>query len=66
MLKQKGINVNSKDDEGRTLLALSLANITLESVDLVSHLLKEENEADPNSQDAKGRAPLYHLVQGMV
>lgn len=59
------VNVNSKDDEGRTLLALSMSNINADSISLVEDLLKQKNAADVNSQDAKGCTPLYHLVESM-
>ena len=43
------VNVNTKDDEGRTLLALTMSTINLDSVALVNDLLKQKSAADVNS-----------------
>lgn len=59
------VNVNAKDDEGRSLLSLTMANVNLESASLVSDLLKQKKQTDVNAQDTKGRTALYHLVEAM-
>lgn len=57
--------MDGKDDEGRTLLSLAICNINSETPDFVNLLLGEK-QGDPNTQDAKGQTPLYHLVQNMT
>ena len=44
---KEDINANTKDDEGRTMLTLTMANIHFETPDFVS-LLISEKQADPN------------------
>jgi hypothetical protein len=43
------VNVNTKDDEGRTLLALSMNNINIESVAIIKELLSQKSKVDVNS-----------------
>ena len=62
LLQTEEINVNAKDDEGRTLLSLAVGNINADSVDLIHSLLSQKIPADVNTQDAKGQTPLYHVV----
>ena len=68
LLKTGAVNVNAKDDEGRTLLSLALSSqLTAESVSLIDSLLNQKAyPADINSQDSKGQTPLYYLVKGMI
>jgi ankyrin repeat protein len=66
LLATQDINVNSKDDNGRSLLSLALGTINHESIELIDQLLHQKNPADVNSQDAKGQTPLYHLIEGML
>jgi ankyrin repeat protein len=56
LLKTGAVNVNAKDDDGRTLLSLALSSqITAESVSLIESLLNQKShQADVNAQDAKG------------
>jgi ankyrin repeat protein len=42
LLHSQEINVNSKDDEGRTLLALTMANINAESPEFIDLLLNQK------------------------
>lgn len=58
--------MNAKDDDGRTLLALAMSNVNADSVELIEYLLNQKNKAEVNSVDAKGRTPLYHLVEGIA
>ena len=46
-------------------MALAMANINADSVEFIENLLSQKNPADVNSQDAKGRTPLYHLIEGI-
>ena len=48
LLKSQDINVNSKDDEGRTLLALSMTDINSDSVEFISMLITDKG-ADVNT-----------------
>lgn len=62
LLNQPGIDVNCKDEKGRTLLSLAVG---LEDCDetlaYIEYLLKEKH-ADPNIADLSGNTPLYYLV----
>ena len=62
------MNVNAKDDEGRTLLSLALSSqLTADSLSLIESLLNQRAyPAEVNSQDSKGQTPLYHLVSGII
>ncbi|CDW79015.1 nad(+) adp-ribosyltransferase-3 [Stylonychia lemnae] len=64
LLKTSDIDVNSKDDEGRTLLTLAMANINFESIEFINHLINSKG-SDVNQQDAKGRTPLYIIVESL-
>jgi ankyrin repeat protein len=52
LLEEPNVNVNGKDDKGRTLLMLSLIFLDEESEEFVSFLLKKG--ADPNIADLEG------------
>lgn len=56
LLKTGAVNVNAKDDEGRTLLSLALSSpLTADSVSFIESLLNQRShKADVNAQDAKG------------
>ena len=49
LLSTQDINVNSKDDDGRTLLSLAMSNINADSLELIDNLLKQKNPAEVNS-----------------
>ena len=53
--------MNGQDEEGRTLISLSLMNITDETEEFVEFLIKEK-KGDPNIADVNGFTPLHHLV----
>lgn len=61
LLENKDVNVNGKDEEGRTLITLSLLNISEETEEFVEFLIKEKG-GDPNIEDVNGFTPLHHLV----
>jgi ankyrin repeat protein len=61
LLEESEINVNGKDEDGRTLISLSLMNITVETEEFVQFLIKEK-EGDPNIADVNGYTPLHHLA----
>jgi ankyrin repeat protein len=49
LLLTEDINVNAKDDDGRTLLSLAVGNINADSVDLIESLLNQKISADLNT-----------------
>lgn len=60
-LKREDINVNGKDDQGRTLLMMSIADLSEpESFDFVKFLL--ERGADPKMADVEGHTVLHRLA----
>ena len=61
LLEEENVDVNCKDEKGRTLLALTLINLTEESQEFVKHLLKRK--ADPNIADNDGLTPLHYLAK---
>lgn len=61
LLQEEEINVNGKDENGRTLISLSLMNITPETEEFVEFLIKEK-DGDPNIADVNGFTPLHHLA----
>ncbi len=62
---KEDVNANTKDDEGRTLLTLAVSSINHETPEFVNLLIKDK-QADVNVQDAKGKTPMYHVVQNMI
>lgn len=52
LLEEPNVDVNGKDEKGRTLIMLSLYVLDDESHDFVSFLLKKG--ADPNIADLEG------------
>lgn len=61
LLEEPNVDVNGKDDKGRTLIMLSLFVLDDESVDFVSFLLKKG--ADPNITDLEGQASLHYIAK---
>ena len=54
LLKRKDIDVDGKDDQGRTILMLSMADLTESScIEFTKHLL--EKGADVNAKDINGK-----------
>lgn len=60
-LEEPNVDVNGKDDKGRTLIMLSLCVLDDESFDFVSFLLKKG--ADPNIADLEGQTSLHYLAK---
>jgi ankyrin repeat protein len=52
LLDEPNIDVNCKDEKGRTLLMLSLVQLDSESKSFIKYLLKKG--ADPNIADLEG------------
>jgi len=65
MLQEPNVDVNCKDDKGRTLLALCLLNINKKSEEFIHYLL-EEKKADPNMADVDGVTPLILLAKAQL
>lgn len=59
-LEEPNVDVNGKDDKGRTLIILSLIILDEESHEFISYLLKKG--ADPNIASLDGRATLHYLA----
>lgn len=61
LLEEKDVDVNGKDDQGRTLLSMALMNIEdATCFDFVKYLL--DKGADPNLGDVSKFAPLHILA----
>jgi len=52
LLDEPNVNVNGKDEKGRTLLMLSLLMLDEDSEDFVAFLMRKG--ADPNTADIEG------------
>ena len=61
MFEEDGVDLNVKDDKGRTFLHFSLIRIDQESIDFIKLLLNKG--ADPNIQDQDGNTPLHYLAK---
>ena len=60
LLEYPNIDINCKDDNGRTLLSNSIRNINEKSVLFVEMIIMKHN-ADITIPDLKGNTPLHHL-----
>jgi ankyrin repeat protein len=60
-LEEPNVDVNGKDDKGRTLLMLSLLILDDESYDFIAYLLSKG--ADPNIADLEGQASLHYIAK---
>ena len=65
LLEKTNANVNTVDDEGRTLLGLQISNLNEGNVDLAYKLIIDHN-ADPNLLDANGNSPLMIAVLRII
>lgn len=59
-LGMSDIDVNCKDEQGRTLLTTALLDYTERTPSFVKYLL--EKGADPNIQDIKGQISLHYVA----
>jgi len=59
-LLKHDIDVNCKDDEGKSLLSLSLESFNQTNVEQIKFLIKEKG-ADVNLADNEGMAPIHYL-----
>ena len=57
----EGVDVNCKDEKGRTLLTMALCDVTDTTADFVKYLL--EKGADPNIKDIDGQTSMHFLAQ---
>eukprot|EP01022_Parablepharisma_sp_SALTPOND_P016946 TRINITY_DN259_c0_g2_i2.p1 TRINITY_DN259_c0_g2~~TRINITY_DN259_c0_g2_i2.p1 ORF type:complete len:1345 (+),score=203.61 TRINITY_DN259_c0_g2_i2:2443-6477(+) len=65
LLSQPGIDVNCKDEKGRTLVSLAVELDNDEALEYIEYLLKEKG-ADPNISDIKGLTPLHYLLDKKI
>lgn len=61
VLEYENVDVNCKDEDGRTLLSRALDLLNEQSIAEIEFLLGNK-AADPNLADLKGRTPLHHLA----
>ena len=61
MLEEPKVDVNGKDDKGRTLIMLSLVYLDDDSEEFVEYLLKKG--ADPNIADLEGQTSLHYIAK---
>lgn len=59
-LEEQNVDVNGKDEKGRTLIMLSLLRLDDESHEFISFLLRKG--ADPNIADLEGQASLHYIA----
>ena len=60
-LEEANVDVNGKDEKGRTLIMLSLFVLDDESHDFISYLLKKG--ADPNIADLEGQSSIHYIAK---
>lgn len=61
LLEEPKVDVNGKDDKGRTLIMLSIFYLDEESEEFVEYLLKKG--ADPNMADLDGLTSLHYVAK---
>lgn len=61
LLEEPNVNVNGKDDKGRTLVMLALMLLDDETEEFVKYLLKKG--ADPNIADLEGQTSLHYIAK---
>lgn len=60
-LEEPNVDVNGKDEKGRTLLILSMLSLDEESVDFIKYLLQKG--ANLNIVDLEGQGPLHYIAK---
>ena len=65
LMSQDVVNVNCKDENGRTLLSHAMSALSEETLDYILTLIRDKG-ADPNIPDAKGNTPLMYLVEKIL
>lgn len=61
LLQEENVDVNGKDDKGRTLLSMAMLNLEEPNcVEFAKYLL--DKGADPNLGDVDSRTPLHILA----
>ena len=60
-MDEPDVDVNCKDEKGRTLLILSLFSLNDESADFISYLIKKG--ADVNIADLEGQTALHYVAK---
>jgi ankyrin repeat protein len=61
LLEYPNIDVNCKDEKGKTLLMMALVTLDHESLEFIEYLLKKG--ADPNMADSKGNTALHYIAE---
>lgn len=64
LLEHPEVDVNCKDEKGRTLLTLALMDLNDRTVEFVKYLL--EKGADPNISDADDQNSLHYLAKSSI
>lgn len=62
LLEQDSVDVNIRDDDGKTLVAQMMEVITDSTLKQLNYLL-EKKDADVTTADAQGYTPLHHLAK---
>jgi ankyrin repeat protein len=62
LLQKPAIDVNCKDESGRTILSLAIEMLSEETLEQMAYLLNEK-AADPNIPDLAGSTALHHLAR---
>ena len=60
-LEEPNVDVNGKDEKGRTLIMLSLLVLDDQSNDFITYLLAKG--ADPNIADLEGQTSLHYIAK---
>jgi ankyrin repeat protein/predicted DNA-binding WGR domain protein len=61
ILQEPAVDINCKDESGRTLLSQSVEVLSKETLKQIKFFI-EEKKADPNVADQNGWTPLHHLA----
>lgn len=61
LLEEPNVDVNGKDDKGRTLIMLALYVLDDDSLEFIKYLLQKG--ADPNIADLEGQTSLHYVAK---